>query len=1070
MPLAVIRASAGSGKTYQLAVSFIRILLQAELDGQPQDPAAILATTFTRAAAGEILDRVLRLLAEAVLAKKSLKTLAGNIALPLTQAHCERLLACLAARLDRLAVSTMDAFFAQIAKAFAGELGLAPNWQMAVDEGEADLMRQTLHAVLDQAELTSLMDALWTFRRSIGSSVQETLASLAGMLSVIEPTDGSEPTDGDEGAFIRPEIRRWREGEIAAAMRVLIANDDWIPRTGKGEPSKQWTKPVEALRASIEPGNDVLELLAETLTEKIFSDGEYYRKPIPVALRDAIAPLIAIACATLREQHFARAAALTWLARHYQKCRRTAAFATGSYTFSDVAIVVARHALDTEELYFRLGTRFQHVLFDEFQDTSRMQFEFFRPLIEEIGGGGGAVLVVGDEKQAIYGWRGGDRALMHGPLRELAQTMGEVPAQPLNRSFRSSPAVLDAVNRTFQTLATPWLDASEEGVQVLLDAGAEWNAGFATHEPAERVQKLQGAVRRFEIPMSGEDGADDEDKSRPLISAALEIVSGHLAADPRRRIAVLLRKRKLMPRLIAEIRRAHPEVDVSGEGGNPLTDSRAVELILALLTYLDHPGHTAARHLVLASPVATTFGFPDTIRAGEKPKLSEWHIHRDLRRALMDRGYAAAMRDWIRHPSFVVHCNDHDLLRCEQLLDVAREFDARGALRPGEFVAHIRTRRVERPGGSGVRVMTIHASKGLEFETVILMELDAAQGGGGEPTLGIFEEKLQVVPSKKQAPFLGMQAMLDAQSRQDFMEELSVLYVGMTRAASFLDIVLREGSKAPLACLLRQALRVDAERVAERFDGITMRECDEASGRAAHAPIADPGIAATPLRDATGSVVPDFKGRTIHATPSGGEEGGIVRIANILKRENRIAMQRGDLIHAWLAQISWIEDGLPAANALLASTRALTTDVPRQQIESWARELIGQSRNEGSEVRAALSRASVGTTQSVELWRERRFAVLDDLRDRPELLSGSFDRVVLWRDAGGKAVRAEITDFKSDRFFSKEERAAIEDRYAPQLEAYRRALCLLCPELDARNVKASLAFVGAEMHADGVAS
>jgi len=124
MPLTVIRASAGSGKTFQLAVSFIRILLRGEIAGQPQNPAAILATTFTRVAAGEILDRVLRLLSEAVLSEESRKYLGKQIGLPLSAAHSERLLSNLAARMDRLAISTMDAFFAQIAKAFASDLGL----------------------------------------------------------------------------------------------------------------------------------------------------------------------------------------------------------------------------------------------------------------------------------------------------------------------------------------------------------------------------------------------------------------------------------------------------------------------------------------------------------------------------------------------------------------------------------------------------------------------------------------------------------------------------------------------------------------------------------------------------------------------------------------------------------------------------------------------------------------------------------------------------------------------------------------------------------------------------------
>jgi ATP-dependent exoDNAse (exonuclease V) beta subunit len=1048
MPLTVIRASAGSGKTYQLAVWFIRILLRGELDGKRQDPAAILATTFTRAAAGEILDRVLRLLAQAVLSMESREQLAAQLGLPLTQADSERLLACLAGRLDRLAVSTMDAFFAQIAKAFAGELGLAPNWQMAVNEAEADLLRQTLYAMLDQAELKSLMDALWTFRRSIGSSVQETLGKLAGMLASLETPDGSPVP------FRRPDTRRWRAEDVTAARGLLAQNDEWIPRTQKGDPSKQWTKPITLLHDSLHPGNDVLELLEATLAERVFSGGEYFKKPIPSVLRDAVAPLLLIACEALREQHRARTSALAWLARRYQKCRRKAAFGAGAYTFSDVAITVARHALQTQELYFRLGTKFEHVLFDEFQDTSRLQFAFFRPLIEEIGGSGGAVLVVGDEKQAIYGWRGGDRELMHGPMRELARQIDEATVPPLNRSFRSSPAVLDAVNRTFGALAGQWLDAEDEGKRVFLDAGKEWSSGFAAHESDEKVRNLRGMVRRFEVAEHGDDHAEG-DANRPLISKALDIVSGHLQQDPRRKIALLLRKNKLMPQIIAEIRRAHPEVDVSGEGGNPLTDSRAVELLLALLTCLDHPGHTAARHLVLDSPVAPAFGFPATMRAGDSPGLPEWHVFRDLRRTLMDAGYASVIRDWIRHPAFVAHCNDHDLQRCEQLLEVAREFEGCGALRPGEFVAHVRTRRVERPGGSGVRVMTIHASKGLEFEAVILMELDAAQGGGGEPSLGIFEGTLQVVPSKKDAPYLDMVAMLEAQARQDFMEELSVLYVGMTRARSFLDIILRENAAAPLACLLRHALPVDAERIVEQRDGLPMRDCDAASGRmSAGPPPNDPGIATGTEGPVRGGAI-SFSARPLHSTPSSREEGGAVNIAQILAPTNRAAMRRGELIHAWLAQITWIEDGLPVIETLLASTAGIAGELSREQIEVWATRLLDEARSTGTELHAALS----NPPDAPELWRERRFAVVHETPDGPELLTGSFDRVLLWRDAAGKVRRAQILDFKTDRFSSPEERGRIEARYAPQLDAYRNALCMLCPDLDAGAVRSALALI-----------
>ena len=203
MPLAVIRASAGSGKTYQLAVSFIRILLKAELAGQPQNPAAILATTFTRAAAGEILDRVLRLLSEAALSEERRGNLAKQIGTPLSLPHCHRMLANLAGHMDRLAISTMDAFFAQIAKAFASELGLAPDWTMAVDEGEEELLRETLHAILGEADLQSLAEALWTFRRGVVSSMLGALADLAPNL------DRTIPANDAPSEFLRPEVRRW---------------------------------------------------------------------------------------------------------------------------------------------------------------------------------------------------------------------------------------------------------------------------------------------------------------------------------------------------------------------------------------------------------------------------------------------------------------------------------------------------------------------------------------------------------------------------------------------------------------------------------------------------------------------------------------------------------------------------------------------------------------------------------------------------------------------------------------------------------------------------------------------
>jgi ATP-dependent exoDNAse (exonuclease V) beta subunit len=827
MPLTVIRASAGSGKTYRLAVAFLQLLLRAELDGQPLDPSRILATTFTRAAAGEILDRVLQLLSGAVLSEADRKNLAANTGLPLTHAVCGRVLGQIALRLDQLTISTMDSFFGQIAKAFSAELGMAPGWQMAVNEAETEVQRATVHSLLGQANEAALIEALTTYRKQkVGSSVQGTIDQLSAAFQKLP----------DDPATLQPfhlsPPRNWEAAETACALQLLADCEKWSPKTKLGKISKNWQKAFDQLTVLLQPGQKADRLFGVTLIKRTHEKGEFERQQIPACFSETFEPLIAVARNEIRRQHRARMEAFEWLAQCYQQARLATLFEQASYTFTDVTRSVGRQAVTGDDLYFRLGTQFQHVLFDEFQDTSRQQFEFFRPLLEEIGANGdSSIFVVGDEKQAIYGWRGGDREVMHGPLETLGKQIGVQPAEPLNQSYRSSPAVLGAVNRTFRALDTSWCPEKP----VLEKAGRDWAAGFSDHTAAPRVANLRGEVRLLEVAQG------DDDKNGPLVAQAVALVREHLEQDPQRKIALLLRKKNLMSRLLAEVRRACPEVDVSGEGGNPLTDSRAVELILSLLTYLDHPGHTAARYHVLSSPLRPVFGFPETGAADAKPGAEEWNALHEIRRTLMHRGLAEAVRSWIRAEAFAAACNPYDLLRCEQLLELAREWDQRPPTRLSLFVEHVRNRRMERQGGSAVRILSIHASKGLEFETVILLELDGRQGNHGEPSVMEYEGTLQLVPSKDESSLLGLEELYNEKVGEEFMGELSVLYVGMTRARCFLDIVLRDESKAPVAQLLRAGLKPGP--VVEKFEGQSARECDEANGRGNLPLPCDPGIA-----------------------------------------------------------------------------------------------------------------------------------------------------------------------------------------------------------------------------------
>ena len=1038
MPITVIRASAGSGKTYQLAISFIRILLAGESAGEPRNPAGILATTFTRAAAGEILNRVLRLIAEAMLSKKERESLAVALGQPLSEEHCARLLASLVGHLDRLAVSTMDSFFGQIAKAFSGDLGFAPDWTMAANESEADLLRRTLHALLDSTDHSSLSSALWTYRGGAVASMLQALRELApGFAYSI--ADESAPPD-----FKKPDVYRWSAADIANAIATLAERNRWVPRNkGDKMPSKRWETAIEKLEAAVQEGVEATSLFSSTLCVKVFKKEEFYNTPIPPELHDALAPLAARASQAKLDAHLAREEALRWVGSHYARHRRTENFTGGTYTFGDVASMVTAAALTCNDLYFRIGTRNEHVLFDEFQDTSRLQFQFFKPIVEEVGANGGDILIVGDEKQAIYGWRGSDRWLMHAPLRELCAQIGKPKEKTLDQSYRSSPAVLRAVNCTFSRLRKPWLDV--EGGDILDAAGREWAENFPKHRPAPTVGKLQGRVRLHDVP-NDPDG-DAETARKALIEKTLALVRDHLNEDPKRKIGILLRKNALMSSLIAGLRQAHPDVDVSGEGGNPLTDSRAVEIILSLFTWLDHPGSSAAIFLVTQSALAPVFGLAAGTRV--PPDFT-----RSLRHRVMESGFAAVIRGWIRDPRFQTACSAHDLQRCEQLLEVAYEFDAQGPTRPSDFVSHVRDRRVERPGGSGVRVMTIHVSKGLEFEAVILVDVDGRAGGPGVNILRNPDGTFHIVPSKEEAPLMGLDALVERNVREGFIEELSVLYVAMTRARSFLDIVLREGGTQPLATLLRAALPpLEASGELTHAGEPYLDKVTEPSNE-----ITDPGISAAVISQPA-DPAPDFS-RTVLVTPSGGKELAAVNVSRIIAPRNRFALVRGDLVHVWLQDIRWIEEGLPDAADLVSRAAVLpgTHGLDRREIAALADAFLKALRNKNSELHAVLSMPALAAGESLDLWRERRFAVVRNNSGRREVINGSFDRVVLWRNKSGKAMRAAIVDYKTDRIASEEDRGAALARHAPQLDAYRTALCLLCPELNSKSVSTAIVF------------
>ncbi|MCB0361035.1 MAG: hypothetical protein KDD44_15405, partial [Bdellovibrionales bacterium] len=278
---------------------------------------------------------------------------------------------------------------------------------------------------------------------------------------------------------------------------------------------------------------------------------------------------------------------------------------------------------------------------------------------------------------------------------------------------------------------------------------------------------------------------------------------------PELEIGILVRSNRWIPIMLRALRQRG--IFASEEGGNPLTDSEAVTLILALLTLADSPGSTVAAYRVASSALAALF--PDL--DWQAPDARE-RVASQLRRQLIDDGYGRSLSRWIRALRGLVPSRDQ--ARLEQLAEFAYVYDNQSTLRPSDFVRAVRMTKIEAPRPAAIRVMTIHQSKGLEFDAVILPELDGAiaRVDPFQPLVDRSQplsppSRISAYPNKllQQADPRLAELYQHAQQRS-VRDSLCVLYVALTRArhALYLFTTAREkaGSIPTSADLIREGL------------------------------------------------------------------------------------------------------------------------------------------------------------------------------------------------------------------------------------------------------------------------
>jgi ATP-dependent helicase/nuclease subunit A len=1047
----LIRASAGSGKTWQLSGHFLRQLFEGA------KPETILATTFTRKAAGEILGRVLMRLAEACERPAACAQLADAMKpLPVTQETAATVLRELTGQLHRLRVSTLDSFFQRIARSLTLELGLAPGWTIVDDHTDEVLRQQAVEVVLaeqetDAARQLMQMLAKGRSRRSVRALIDDAI-------------------EGYYEVFLQADAEAWNripqmKGLSAEHRQTCELELQGIELSGKQLPKKR----QEDLQRFRE------EAWTEFLTKGVSGNvakgkPKFGQQVIPAELVACYEPLVQHARAEILNQISHRNRAAWKLIARFDEAYRQLRRGTGFTRFNEVTRLLAQSSasVDGGRVSYRLDSILRHLLLDEFQDTSLDQWHVLRrlvePIVEDSSDNRSTIFCVGDTKQAIYGWRGGVAEIMD----EVQAAVPGISATEMDESRRSSPAVIETVNHVFSRLH---LHSSLDDYG---PACFEWSQKFPEHTTFNK--ELQGFAEFRTAPEF--DNTDDSDtKSLYTVWVAQQIREIH-HQSPGCTIGVLMRTNRGVAQLVHQLTALR--LSASEEGGTPPTDSPAVLAVVSLLQLASHPGCMVSRYHVSQSPLGGLFGLSDW--NDDKTAAS---VAAQIRRRLLDDGYGPALQ-WVAD-SIADWCTLRDKLRLQQIVAEGRRYDLAPSLNPADFVALLESSRFSRTAVAPIRVMTVHQSKGLEFDIVVapqltgpLMRAPAVATGGAHAAapedvcVWLDKDLRQLLPQRLQEAF--------RQTTSDAVRgSLCALYVTLTRAVHALHLLVpaeTKGKNKTLAGILAAAFADELELDA---DSQIWSVGDSDWYKQPSVELPEMTSPLTTERDSGGRI-------NLQAMPTGRRRGLTRRAPSQHVTNKRLfadesdirppssaggidSRSRGTLIHALFDQIGWLDlTTLPSEKDLRKvldhnDLQALATDDEKLALlDEFTRMLKQSATQEALSERAARARFAERVPQiaagdiSLRVETERPFVY----RAEGVIVQGTIDRLVIAVDAG-QPVAAEVIDFKTDRLRGDRSEwiAMKKSDYRSQLIDYREAV-QRCFCVDATAVSVSLLLLEAD--------
>ena len=837
--LLVYKASAGSGKTFTLAVQYIRQLIE-----DPYSYRRILAVTFTNKATTEMKERILSQLYGIATSLKSsdgylkeiMKT--SNKSVDEIRKAADTALKNIIHDYSRFRIETIDSFFQSVMRNLARELELGANMTIELNNGDVlsdavdsmieklDRMSPTLYWLLEYIEERIADDKRWNVSSEIKSfgrnifdeayiekgvalreklkdskfipqyrkklqekreSILDTMKGFNEHFQEILKANGLNPTDLKNGARgIGSYFNKIASGKLSDDVRNAT-----VEKCLEG--AENWTTKTSPYKSTIISLTDqvLIQVLNDAENTRMASNKVLNSCDMSLRYLNNLQLLMRID-SEVREQNM----------NHNR------------FLLSDTNALL--HSIiregDASFVYEKIGTTIDTVMIDEFQDTSRMQWENFHLLLEESLAQKEGSMIVGDIKQSIYRWRNGDWKILAGLDKDKSFRLN---SKTLDTNWRSEANII-AFNNDIFTSACRVLnerykaDEGEDCTQ-LLDAYSDvrQNTSKDTEEGYIKISFLKNSE---EHPYA--------DTTMELLA---EEVDSLVKKDVRvNDIAILVRKNKSIPAIADYFDKNTPYRVVSDEAFR-LDASLAVCMLIDGLRYISEPTDRIAcarlavayqkeilkkdvdYNTVLLNSVEDYL--PAEFRLMQ-PEMSLMPLYE-----LLEKLFVIFRMDMIE---------EQDAYLCA-FYDAVTEYMQNNSSELTSFLTYWNDTLYAKtiPSGeiSGIRILSIHKSKGLEYHTVLLPFCDWKMEN--ETFNHMLWCRINEADADKE-PFCELDltpvnyssAMAESYFSDSYREErlqlwvdnLNLLYVAFTRACKNLIVWCKDEQKDTVSKLLRESI------------------------------------------------------------------------------------------------------------------------------------------------------------------------------------------------------------------------------------------------------------------------